>query len=214
MKTKLLTALLAIVCACSAGAQEVSQVPNLLTNQITSGNLWTDAGTLVGDLGLHANPTNLVADAGVGIGTHGKLAAWFVVAENINDNVGVIAGVDHLWFGGKAGNANIVSGGLTIKAPIFPIRVGASYLGISIATNTWAYSFEATPFVISLVGTPLGGTSNNGGLALINRAGVDFNWYDLDGWKFGTSFDFGNRSGAGAYNGNYFDLGLSVTKGF
>lgn len=177
-------------------------------------SLTTDLGNVLGDVGLSTNPTNWAVVPFVGAGTHGKLAAGLLGIENVNQNVGVVGGIDHLWFGGKSGDANLVSGGVTLKAVIYPVRQVCSVAGINLATNTWAYSLKATPFALALVGTPMNGTSNNGGLAGIYRGGADLDVYSVHGWNIGIGIDYGNRTGAGAYSGNYIDFFAAISKGF
>ena len=66
-----------------------------------------------------------------------------------------------------------------------------------------------------LVATPIGGTGNaGGGLGGLARAGVNVDLYNWKGWKLGAGVDYGNRTGAGAYNGNWIDLTFNIRKGF
>lgn len=209
---KLTFGIIAAVClAFSAQAQTTTtNVPNLMG----------DIGNVLGDIGLSSNPTNYAFAPFFGVKTtknaDGKrpVSAGLVIIENVNNNIGIAGGIDHLWLGGKAGSANIVSGGLSLKAPFYPLRYVTSFLGTSLGTNTWAYNFLATPYAIVLIGTPLNGTSNDGGLANINRAGVNFDVYNFKGWKLGAGGDYGNRNGAGNYSGNWIDFTLNVRKGF
>ena len=168
----------------------------------------TDLGSLLGDVGISSNPTNYFDAPFVGFSTKGgKTAAGDILGENINNNVGVVAGVDHLWGGGVIGSANIVSGGLTLKAPFHPLQ----FLGFT----GWTSNLLATPYALALAGTPINGTgSANGGLSSIARVGVAVDFAEWKGFKFSAAADYGNRTGSGNYNGNWVDFGLSVRKGF
>ena len=169
---------------------------------------WQDIGSFLGALGISTNPTNYAAATGVGFGPHNELSWWLMVTMNVNNYLGTVIGVDHLWYGGKVGSANIVSGGLTLSVATHPLQWFSS------DTNGWAYNFKAIPFTAALVGSPLNGTSNDGGLCAINRLGVNLDLYSFKGWELGAIVDWGNRIGAGNYSGNWWDLGVSVRKGF
>jgi hypothetical protein len=159
--------------------------------------------------GLVTDPTNYAAVVTVGRSLHGnQTSAALLIVENVNNNIGVIAGVDHLWGGGTVGSANIVAGGLTLKTATHPLAF------LSSGTNFFT-TLVATPFATLLAGTPLNGTgSADGGLAAIARTGVEVDVYNVHGWELGATADYGNRTGSGTYNGNWIDLGISVRKGF
>ena len=169
---------------------------------------WQDIGSFLGALGISTNPTNYAAATGIGIGPKEELAWWLVVTMNVNQYVGTIIGVDHLWYGGKQGSANIVSGGLNLSIATHPLQ------WFTASTNGWAYNFKVIPFTAILVGSPLNGTSNDGGLCAINRLGLNFDIYNFNGWTVGGVVDWGNRVGAGNYDGNWTDVGVSIRKGF
>ena len=190
----------------------VPAVPNLLpTNAPTASSpIWNDLGNVLGDIGLSSNPTNYAAGVFYGHSLSGnKSALGIFVVENVTANVGVIAGVDTLWGGGKIGSANIVSGGLTLKALSHPLRF------ISSDTNSWAYNMGATPYAVALVCMPINGTgSADGGLGAIARAGVNLDLYNFHGWELALGVDYGNRTGSGNYDGNWIDVLFNVRKGF
>jgi hypothetical protein len=173
----------------------------------TTNSLGFDVSNVLQDLGLSSNPTNYAAATFAGHSLKGnEWSAGVLVVENVNNNVGICAGVDSLWGGGKIGSANIVAGGLNLKLQTHPL----SFLG----TNAWE-QIAVTPFGIAMVGTPLGGTgSANGGLCAVNRAGFEVDLANISGWKIGASIDYGNRTGAGNYSGNWADFGISARKGF
>jgi hypothetical protein len=187
----------------SGGTTTVTGAPS---ENLLSGDL----GNVLGDLGLSSNPTNYAAAAFFGKKTSGKkISAGLVVIENVNNYIGVAAGIDHLWFGGKAGSANIVNGGISMRLPLHPLSF------LSSNTNSWFSTFIATPFDIAMVGTPINGTGNSdGGLAAINRAGVNLDIYNLKGFKLAGSVDYGSRTGSGGYDGNWLDFSINLRKGF
>ena len=170
-------------------------------------SFWGGIGTTLGSLGLSSNPTNYAGLVFVGMSTSGKqVSAGIGIVENVNNNVGIIVLIDHLWFGGKTGSANIVSGGLTLKQPTHPL----AFFGGSFCTN-----LVCTPYVILAVGTPMNGTGNaDGGLAGIGRAGFNFDIWNISGWELGLGIDYGNRTGSGGYNGDWIDGTLNLRKGF
>ena len=173
-------------------------------------DFFSGLGISLQSLGLSSNPSNYAVAMGYGHSLKGnQSAAWATVVENVNNNLGVIVGVDTLWGGGKIGSANIVAGGLTVKTVIHPLKF------ISSDTNSWFQTFKAIPFAIVMVGTPINGTgSADGGLASIARAGANFDIYNVNGWQIGAGVDYGNRTGAGNYSGNWIDVLFSVRKGF
>lgn len=203
MKTKIVLFLAGAVAITGIAQTNVPPVTN-------SPSLFGGIGEILKSVGLVADPTNYAGVVFVGKSTEGdKLAAGLLVIENMNNNIGIAAGVDHLWFGGKTGSANIVAGGLTLKEQTHPLRFLTS------STNSWLYTFTATPYAIGLVGTPINGTGNaDGGLASVTRAGANIDIYNLKGWQLGVAADYGARSGSGNYNGNYVDLAFTVRKGF
>lgn len=173
-------------------------------------DIYDNIGGILGNLGLSSNPTNYA----IGIGgsrsvKNEQWAAWLLAVENVNNNVGVCAGVDHLWGGGNPGSANVVAGGITLKAPCHPLKF------LSADTNSWEQKFTLSPIAVAMVGTPINGTGNaDGGLASIVRGGANIDVVNYKGWEFGVSATYGKRSGAGNYNGDWIDVGFNVRKGF
>ena len=211
--TNLLLICAALVFAPAVHAQTTNNQPGgtvVVTGAPSQNLLPTDLGNVLGDLGLSSNPTNYAAAVFFGKKTSGKqVSAGLVVIENVNNYVGVAAGVDHLWYGGKSGSANIVAGGVSLRLPLHPLSF------LSSTTNSWFRTFTATPFDIAMVGTPINGTGNSdGGLAAINRAGVNLDIYNLKGFILAGSVDSGTRTGSGGYNGTWIDGSINVRKGF
>jgi hypothetical protein len=192
---------LALGCPGSVSAQtNLTAVPN----QIPAAS---PLSQILSSFGISSNPTNYAGALFLGHSLKGgQTALGAVVIENVSDYAGVIVGVDTLFGGGKVGSANIVSGGLTLKLPTHPL----AFIGGSFCTN-----LLMTPYAIAMVGTPISGTGNaDGGLASITREGVNFDIYDLKGFELGAGIDYGTRSGAGNYNGNWIDFEFSIRKGF
>ena len=178
--------------------------------QTNSPDIYDNIGGVLGNLGLSSNPSNYAGAVFVGHNMdNDQLSAGVIVIENVNNNVGVAVGIDHLWYGGRIGSANMVAGGITLKAPAHPLKF------LSSDTNSWAQKFVVSPFAIVLVGTPINGTGDaNGGLASITRAGINFDLVNVKGWQLGAGIDYGKRTGAGRYSGNWGDMSLSIRKGF
>jgi hypothetical protein len=207
MKNKLKLTLAAVALAmCGLAAQ--AQTNN--TAGPVQPSLMGGVEQILSSVGLVSDPTNYAGAVVMGRSLKGnQLSAGFIVAENINNNVGVIAGIDHLWFGGKTGSANIVAGGLTLKVATHPLAL------LSSSTNSFLAKLTATPFAIAMIGTPMNGTGNaDGGLAAVNRAGAYVDLINFKGWEFSLLGDYGNRTGAGNYSGNWIDFGLAIRKGF
>ena len=209
----LITAVLTLA-ACTLQAQTNvpdtnTQVVVTVTNPIPA-DIYDNIGSVLGNLGLSSHPSNYAAAVFMGHSLdNNQLSAGLLIVENVNNYVGVSAGIDHLWFGGKTGSANVVAGGVTLKAPAHPLTF------LSTDTNSWTHKFTLTPFAIAMVGTPINGTgSSDGGLASITRAGFDFDLVNIKGWELGAGIDYGKRTGAGNYSGNWGDLSLSIRKGF
>lgn len=176
-------------------------------NAQSTNGIFGDIGNILGDVGISSNPTNYAAAAFYGHSTSGNQSSiGLLVIENVNNYVGVAAGVDDLFGGGKIGSANIVSGGLSLKAPTHPL----AFLG----TNSFEQNFTATPYALAMAALPINGTGQNGALGAVNRAGVNFDIYNLKGWEIGAGIDYGNRLGAGNYSGNWIDVAVSFRKNF
>ena len=167
-------------------------------------------GGVLGKFGLVTDPTNYAFGTFIGKSASGnQTSAGVFVIENVNNYVGVMLGVDHLWGGGKIGSANIVSGGLTIKDAMWPLRYFTSN------TNTWAYNARVTPYAALLAGSALGNTgSAGGGLAAIVRTGANVDLFTFKNFIVGLGGDYGTRAGSGNYNGNWYDVTFNARIGF
>jgi hypothetical protein len=160
-------------------------------------------------VGLVADPTNYAGFVFYGRSLKGNQSAIGLgVIEDVNNYVGVAAGLDTLRGGGKTDSANIVAGGFSLKLPSHPLKFMSS------DTNSWFQTFTATTFGLALVGTPVNGTSNNGGLAAINRVGENLDLFKFKRLQLGLGIDYGNRTGAGKYSGNWADVSLNGRLGF
>ena len=186
-----------------------------LTQAQTSTNapdIYDSIGSVLSNLGISSNPSNYALAAFGGRSfDNNQWSAGALVIENVttSGSVGIVAGIDHLWGGGKVGSANIVAGGITLKAPTHPLTF------LSSDTNSWTHKFTATPYVLAMVATPISGTGDaNGGLGSITRVGLNFDIYSIKGWKLGAGVDYGKRTGAGNYSGDWGDLCLNIREGF
>ena len=188
--------------ACGARAQTTTNAPE---------DIYDNLGGLLGNLGLSSHPSNYAAAffGGHSIDNKNQWSAGLLLVENVNANIGVCAGIDNLWGGGKQGSANIVSGGVTLKAPVHFLTF------LSSDTNSWTHKVVGMPYAIAMVATPISGTGDaNGGLGSILRGGFNLDIYNMKGWQLGVGGDYGSRSGSGAYNGNWIDGVVTVRKGF
>ena len=186
-----------------------------LTQAQTSTNapdIYDSIGSVLSNLGISSNPSNYALAAFGGRSfDNNQWSAGALVIENVttSGSVGIVAGIDHLWGGGNVGSANIVAGGITFKAPCHPFTF------LSADTNSWTRKVTVTPFVIAMVATPISGTgSADGGLGSITRGGVNLDLVNIKGWEIGAGIDYGKRTGAGNYDGNWGDLTFNVRKGF
>lgn len=176
------------------------------------GNLFADLGNLGSDLGVPTSITNY----GGGIfysKSFSNSKQWGIgalVVANVTQSgtVGFTAGVDRLFGGGKTDSANILSGGITLKQRIYPVRYLAKMFNSNLSTNSWFYKEGGTVFAADLVGKALGSTAAvGGGVANIVRGGINLDvWQFKSGLFISLAIDYGNRTGAGAYNGNWGDF--------
>ena len=177
-------------------------------------DFFSGLGTQLNSLGISTSPTNYAVAIFYGRSLKGnKSAEGIMLVENVNNNIGICAGIDTLQGGGKLGSANIVGGGITIKSQTHPLRWLAGQ--VSTNTATWAYNARAVVYGVSLVGTPLNGTgSADGGLSAVNRVGAVVDLFTYKNFQFSLGGDYGNRTGAGNYSGNWIDVLFSVRAKF
>ena len=159
-----------------------------------------------------------VSDSGIGNSTNYSVAPYLTYAPkakdhygagvlciyNVSSYIGAGFGVDYL------GSFNLVSGNVTLKKDIYPFR------SVGFAKGTFLETASVTPFVLTGVGVPLGGTGNNGAAATVV--------YDIGGYsqfghwlggRFGAGACYGSWSGAGPdYSVKRYHLFLSWQKGF
>jgi hypothetical protein len=81
---------------------------------------------------------------------------------SFNSNAGLVLGGDVTWGNGRQTSANILKGGIDLKADVYPFK------------NFGATNFFVTPFVSVLIATPLNGTSNNGGIGQLTVTGASY----------------------------------------
>ena len=125
-----------------------------------------------------------------------------LIAYNLLKNMAVIGGAEHLW-GEDVQNTFTLSGGVGLNAK----------WQYNLFGNTNIVS-SFNPFAMSLVGSPLSG-QNNGALMNVNRIGADIDVFNLgNGWGISLGGAYGNRVGAGKYDGNWIDVFVAVKHKF
>jgi hypothetical protein len=151
-----------------------------------------------------AASTNWTVVSGYGRSTSGnRNLAFFDVAYNFNENVGIVAGYDYLWSKGQQSQANIVKGGITLSATIHPF----AFVGSTFLTNV-----VATPFAADLLATPSG--NNNSGIGNIVTAGVNFDVLSFKNFELVSGLQYENRMGQGYWSGNYLMEHLGISRRF
>lgn len=182
-------------------------------------SIWTDLEQVGLDL-YNASPTNLgFYPYGTYVLSAHKAGGGLALVYDVNPTdtlkVGVLAGVDYIdQFLG-------LNGGVQISLPIHPLaRYGLT-------------NFAVVPVAISALGTPLQGTSNNGGIETINSAGLALEFGHFLGGRFSAGGLYGTRTGAGGaassgttpgggyplpksttYNGGYLNFFIGWQRGF
>ena len=94
-----------------------------------------------------------------------------------------------------------------LKQRIYPLRTALGYFGFNLATNGWAYNEGSTLYAADLMGKPLGRAAIGSGVANIVRGGANTDIYKFkNGLFISLAVDYGNRTGAGNYNGSWIDV--------
>ena len=144
--------------------------------------------------------TNFAAAFGGGRATSGnKNLAFAEFCYNFNANVGLVVGYDYLWTAREAGipsSANLVKGGLTLHAPIKPLK----QFGFD--------KFTVVPFGFMLVAT------GNGSASEVMGGGLQTKILSFKGFNLNTGVIYEKRTDAGYWNGNYVAGFLGISKGF
>ncbi len=144
--------------------------------------------------------TNFATAFGGGRSTSGnKDLAFAEFCYNFNANVGLVIGYDYLWTSKAAGipsSANLVKGGLSLQAPIKPLK-------------TYGFNnFTVTPFGFMLVAT------GNGSASEVMGAGLQTKILSFKGFNLNAGIIYEKRTDAGYWNGNYAAAFLGLSKGF
>lgn len=150
-----------------------------------------------------ANSTNWNIVAGGGHSVKGN--NWLVfgdVVYNLNENVGLVAGVDGL-FSGNEHSANIVKGGITLSLPMRPL----AFVGSTFLTN-----IVATPYVGDMLATPTGGDDSD--IGNLTVAGANFNLFSFKNFELNAGAGYENRQGQGRWDGNYIFAHLGISRNF
>jgi hypothetical protein len=146
--------------------------------------------------------TNWTVVTGYGRGTSGnKNVVFSDVAFNFNNNVGLVVGYDDLFGTGKP-QANVVKGGVTLSATIHPF----SFIGSTFLTN-----IVGTPFVADLIASP---KNTSSGIGNIVTTGYNFDVYAFKNFELTAGAQYENRTGQGAWDGNYILVHLGLSRRF
>lgn len=122
---------------------------------------------------------------------HGDWGGGVLLVYNINDYVGIVAGLDDV------NRLQLLSGGIELRK---------SFL---VAGKV------VTPFAIAAMGTPMSGAGNdNNGLSTVTAAGVNVDLLNYKGWTFGIGGAFANWTNAGKESGQAEEGFVKVSKGF
>lgn len=130
-----------------------------------------------------------------------KVGGGILAVYNVNNHLGAGVGVDYL------GQFSLVSGNLSIKADIHPLKQIEFLNG-----SSWATNFTITPFAMAGVGKPLGGTST--GMAALADVGGQTKLGDVWGGTIGLGVCYGQWVNAGDYSVKRYHFFLSWQKGF
>ena len=109
---------------------------------------------------------------------------------SFNGNAGLVLGIDDIRSGGTS-QANILKGGLTLNADIYPFK------------NFGATNFFVTPYAFVLIATPVSGTSNNGGIGQLAGTGISWEHSFTKNLSLELGGFYENSTGEGEFNGNW-----------
>lgn len=109
---------------------------------------------------------------------------------SFNNNAALVLGIDDIRSGGYS-QANILKGGLNLKADIYPLK------------NFGVTNFFVTPYAFALAATPVSGTSNNGGIGQLAGTGIAWEHSFTKNLSMELGGFFENSSGEGTYSGNW-----------
>ena len=182
-----------------------TNIPNLLGSVSISPTLSHSLQEL---WDVTAGSTNSAVVFGGGRGLTGnKNFAFANYLYNLNQNAGLLLGYDYLFSNAKGmgSSANVLKGGFNLQASLYPLK-------------RFGYTnFMVTPFAALVIATPVSGNQNNGGIGQIALTGIDWESPAI-GFLWGTRAHLGgfyeNRTGQGAWNGNYLGLHAAFSKGF
>ena len=109
---------------------------------------------------------------------------------SFNQNAALVLGIDDIRSGGYS-QANILKGGLNLKADIYPLK------------NFGVTNFFVTPFAFALAATPVNGTDNNGGIGQLAGAGVSWEHSFTKNLSMDLGAFYENSTGESQFNGNW-----------
>ena len=171
------------VAVLTSSAQTTNQTPDLISGQY--GGL---AQQLYDDTIGTSNGVFVATAARKLVGNANRFSVDYIYS--FNDVAGLILGVDDIRSGGYS-QASVLKGGLNLKAKVYPFK------------NFGATNFFVTPYAFALIATPMGGTSNNGGVGQLAGAGVAYeHWFSKNlSLELGGFYE--NSTGEGQFNGNW-----------
>ena len=143
--------------------------------------------------------TNYAVALGGGRATTGNRNLAFAdYIYNVSQNVGLVVGYDYLWSSTKGvqSQANIVKGGITLSAVIYPFK------------NFGYTNLYVTPFANVLM------ASGSGTVSEIVTAGGKLDFAHVGSWNIGAVAFYEDRIGAGDWTAKYICGGIEANKGF
>ena len=188
VKLNLLTiglALIVLLIAAVANAQDTNQIGSFtpaetgLMQQFYDSTVGTTNGIFV------------VTGARKLVGNANRFSLDYIYS--FNGNAALILGYDDIRAGGYS-QANILKGGLNLKADIYPFK------------NFGATNFVLTPYAFALAASPVNGTSNNGGIGQLVGGGVSWEHSFTKNLSLELGAFYENSTGEGLYNGNWAGL--------
>lgn len=165
-------------------AQTTNAIPNLLGSSEYSSlaqQVWDDTiGT--------SNGVFVVTAARKLTGNANRFSVDYLYS--FNSIAGLVIGIDDIRSGNYS-QASILKGGLNLQANVYPFK------------NFGVTNFFLTPYAFAVVTTPMGGTSNNGGIGQLTGTGVSFEQKFSKNLSLEVGGFYENSTGEGAYNGNW-----------
>lgn len=162
-------------------------VPNLLGDSATSSLLQQAYDDTIGT----SNGVFVATAARKLVGNANRFSLDYIYS--FNQNAALIIGYDDIRSGGYS-QANILKGGLNLKANIYPFK------------NFGNTNFVLQPYGFALAASPTSGTSNNGGIGQLVGGGVSWEHSFTKNLSLELGGFYENSTGEGIYNGNWLGV--------